>query len=168
MDRGSPGYSYQEAMAAMEAAVEADPRTHPFGLYASECFPFGLASFQWYASADELFASIAHDLHFLVDEDGDADVTASVLRILGKHGAHSWLDDECINELRSALDGIQNLEWVGEFKDLLSGDGEYARRLRAEFRYDSVEDRGEEPAEFGPLLTEEVDGFVAWLREQGH
>lgn len=168
MNRESPDYGYKDAIAAMEAAMAADPRRFSFGMYAGDSFVGGAAAFQWYASADDLFASIAYDLHFLIDEDGDGEVVRSVVEILQAYRGNDRFGSECFGKLRAALEGVQDLHWVGTFDHLVNGDCEFARGARMEFRSCVSEQLDESDADDGPLAADEIDGFIAWSRERGH
>lgn len=162
------GYGYEHAMAAMNAAAEADPRVNPFGMYVADDFPFGSGGFQWYRTEAELFIALARDLQFLADEDGDPDIESSIDAILAEYQGESRYSSDCMGRLRDALAGVQKLHWLGRFDELRAGGSDFANHVRQAFRGDDVDAGAGDGATLDfPLEDAEVDRFVAWAREWG-
>lgn len=70
-----------------------------------------------------------------------------------------------VNELVNGL-AQSDVDWIGSFEDLKSGDHEGARALRSDFRDFSTEDSAvSTPDPDAPLAADEVDAFVDWLSD---
>jgi hypothetical protein len=65
-------------------------------------------------------------------------------------------------ELNQRLKGFSQFEWIGRFRDLLDGDEEFPRRIRARFRGDR-----NQPEDELPIRGEEIGDFKDSLREYG-
>lgn len=148
------------AMASLEVAVQADPRSNPFGIFAGDDDPHGPSMFHWYPSEADLFRSVAEDLPFVLGEDDDEEIAEGICGVLEKHACTDRLDCTFLSALQAELKGVQEVRWIGTFDGLCAADGEFERTVRADFR-------AEDDADGSPIRTDDCADFVEWLSEYG-
>jgi len=108
--------------------MNADPRLNPWGIYSRDPWPGGVKVFFWFQTEADLRTRLA-DGSFDVDGDEEdwqpaiADMTAALSSI-------SELSPADVDLLNSSTNGGFDIEWVGQFDELLHGNSSMAVELR--------------------------------------
>jgi hypothetical protein len=146
-----------------EQAHDADPRERNYGLFSlSDRHPAlggGTGGFLWFESqsalldflanqyvnfncppAEELTAAVHKAVKAAVEEMGSSDVKGMS------------------SELNRLLKGIVQMTWAGTFDELLSGAGNFDRKLRSRFRDEESQE---------PISPDEVEDFLEFLSTYG-
>lgn len=124
-------------MATLTAAVDADPRTAPFGVLIQDPWDDGDRQFFWYPTRAALEYALL-DAHAFVDPDAFAedqeewrepqfDLDAALQEIDELTAA----DAPTLDEITGDAFGVV---WIGHFEDLGLGSDDIARTLRRETR----------------------------------
>ena len=138
-------------------ASERDPRRAPWGYYCSDDHMFGAGLFLWFKTKEGL-------LQFLAEHEGaDSEQhDQTTLRPAMRKVANQLLDrgvglENGRERFNALLKGHLDIEWVGQFDDLLSGESPFAQKLRAEF-LDVA----------GAISPQDARDFIEFLRNYGH
>jgi hypothetical protein len=143
-------------------ASERNPTRAPWGYYCSDDHVFGAGLFLWFQTKEGM-------LQFLAEHEGadseqhEQDTLRTGMRkianqmVTGRLGFEKGTDR--FNEL---LKGHLHIEWVGHFDDLLSGNKNFARKLRAEFC------PPEAASSVHSIPNEQIPEFIELLRNYGH
>ena len=147
----------------LDKHADLDPRTHPWGIQTSDAFVLSTPSiFFWFATEAELRESILNGSHDLKDDPEEW--AAASPKLESALGAIETLTPEHATALSAAAESTFNIDWIGEFAELRTGDSDSALWVRESFR-NSDED---EPADLkAPILNDEVEDFVYMLKEVG-
>lgn len=148
------------ALARLEAAHDADPRTHFHGFFSRDDLSGGVGMFHWYASREARLESIAVDLPLLVDKD-DPELTKAIRA--AAHEPNHLADGALLEALQEQLEGLQELVWIGTFDELCASTSDWPGEVRSEFHGDEDGPRSPDRT----IRVEERDAFVAFLREFG-
>ena len=161
------------AIDALDAASRLDPRPSHVGFSSSDFSLSGIGMFHWYPTLDELFRALIHDLPAAFVVDPPEAVAEASVRIEAAAAGFTGPDrtgPACFDALRTALKGIQRLEWLGTFDDLCTSDHEWALALRERFRdgSDAEEEEGGGRPLDRPIAADEQEEFVGFVREYGY
>jgi hypothetical protein len=159
----------ERAQEVAQAAYERRPDSRSWGLYIFDEAPGGIGGgesvFLWFSSEAKQLDFIALDLTFYLPGSKSEASLERVLEDVGKIVSRfrkSEIEHETARlALNDALKGLSQIEWWGTRADLFSGDGKFARDVRAGFR------QGEEGATppDGPISKGEVSDFLDHLAE---
>jgi hypothetical protein len=143
-------------------ASERDPRRSPWGFFCSDDHVFGAGLFLWFKTREGL-------LQFLADHEGadseyhdKATLRPAMRKIANQILARRLGLEKGGERFNAVLKGHLDIEWIGEFKELLSGDHPFARKMRAEFF------NSEEGSPAHAIPAQEVADFIDLLRNYGH
>ncbi len=138
----------------------------PYG-DASPAMGGGIGSFLWVPTRDEMLAHIATHLAYSMPGPtgtSAADVAETVAALVAEHQKGSVNADDCLSGVNAALKNFSQISWCGQLPDLLEGTGEFPVSLRATFR---DEDEEEDGAGLEPIQQDELEDYMAYIREYG-
>lgn len=131
------GVKYEVLESEFEQSFEREPSSHSWGFYAYDDAPGaiggGAGNFSWFDSKEELvrflqkFPLLAHSLGTT-----DAELFEKAKRCLSTVTVEDF-DQKKVDELNKITTGVEQIQWFGQFTDLLSGETEYAQGLRKFF-----------------------------------
>jgi len=145
-----------------DAAITADPETHPWGFFSVDPWVGGAGVLLWFESPEQLLAGVreCEPALYLSDADDIAALQENVDQLLARlaQGEDAYailaeLDDRC----------EACVVWFGQFDDLLRGGDEWAVERRVEFRAPDV-DVEEPEADASPITADEHADFVNYIR----
>ncbi len=146
---------------AFEQSFERQPTSSSWGFFAYDDAPGavggGAGNFSWFDSKEDLFeflrkfpllANSAESIgteRFEKASDLLAGTTAETL------------DQSVVNQLNAINSGVEQIQWLGQLNELLSGGGEFAEGMRKFFSGSST-----------PLSKTRIPEFAEFLRGWGH
>lgn len=143
-----------------EQSFEREPYSYSWGFFAYDDSPGasggGAGNFSWFDKKEELvrflqkFPLLAHSLGTT-----DAELFEKAQRYLSTVTADS-LDQKTIDEFNQIISGVEQIQWFGQFSDLLSGETEFAQGLRKFFSSSTQ-----------PLAKIQIPEFAEFLRNWG-
>ena len=150
-------------------AVLGNPEEMTWGFYcygdAPPALGGGVGMFTWFPDRLNMLEFIATTLPFSpagrsdLDWESVASLTKSVIDEM-KSGI---VDDSTgVQRLNNVLTTFSQIEWLGEFTDLLSGDHPYARKVRKAYVK-----RTYKKSSGRPIRAEETDSFREFLEDWG-
>lgn len=152
------------AMKAGEVAMDRDPRESGYGFFSGGTFVLDTARvFSWFDTIDALIDFLYSVEPEIFDLEGD-DLSAyqhSVKPILHRMRTEG-LTDELREEFNLAAGDAFTLDWWGHFGELVEGKTEFSRNL-----IDSLMDSENESQSSKPILEEDMDEFVEFLKTCG-
>jgi hypothetical protein len=164
---------YAKAVEALDAASSVTPKRWLYGLYTYDDGPGwaggGQGMFGWFETWDELLAFVAEHLAYACGHDHGDSVQAEA-------NARATLDELQAGRIDAsaarmavnvALQWFMQVEWWGKAEELLSDPGEFAQRLRAEWREANDEQHGEEEDLGRPIDEESAEEFLDSLEGYG-
>lgn len=198
-DNKTPENSISElveaAFNAFEPSANRTPQRGDWGFYAYNDAPpafcgAGLGGFYWFESRAEMAKCLAEHGAFLSPGIGEEDLgpVLEIVREIGTRLGDGRIDGEkARTALNKVLEDITQFSWIGSFEGLLSGDSEFARELRQEFREqqeaiedfdepgddqesgkgDGADDLGAEVGRQAAINEEEIDEFIEFLELYG-
>ena len=144
-----------------DIASQRDPRRASWGYYCSDAHPFGAGLFLWFKTKEGL-------LQFLAEHEGadsenhDQDGLRAGMRKIATQILAGRLGlEKGRQRLNKVLKAHLDIEWMGQFEELLSGSTEFAHKLRAEF-FGSAETSAP------PVPPKQVGDFIDYVRNYGH
>ena len=152
----------------LNEACQRDPKEFPFGAFTGDDYPLSqVALFHWFRDSTELLDAIA-ECEPAVYLDPAQTEYHEVSRRLTEIRDSARPDDQLGAELMSQFQAVLKdmcacLSWWGSLSDLISGDGEFERRVREDFH----EGFDEQEADSRSIEPERVDDFIDFLREYG-
>lgn len=135
----NPNDPQQLAFEALELAHEADPRTHPIGVFLSADHPRGIGMFHWFEGEADLVQALTRIVPLAV-ADADADPTElqelidRLVQAAAEFAPTERLGAPCIAMLQVHLRGKTCIEWTGTFDSLCSSADAWPSELRERFR----------------------------------
>lgn len=155
-----------QVAAAEGAGREPSPQTGGFFSYgdAPGGIGGGIGCFMWFETPDELLTYLKKHLTFLSSGPSFVDpgrVSGQVEKMLGGVSVEALTSGDKLIQLNDVLKGFSQIEWVGQFSDLLSGTGEFPAKVRAWYRDDDSDSGGD------PIPPQEVGDFTAQIAEYG-
>ena len=156
------------AFDVLNAANETEPNPEYWGYLAhhsgNACGPpvsFGV--FLWFASFEEMLQALVQgELRMEWDNDElDAAAQADVRKmqmIADRLAENPHERSKACDDFSKVLDFLE-LEWIGQFKELTTGNSNYAREVRMLFR-----ELSEKEDDASPIQTEEQPDFIDTLR----
>lgn len=156
----------EQANQLAQASAERDPRTCKWGLFSWGDAPGsvggGFGCFQWFDSLEELLAFLTDfspALYTSFEQEKDWIEFRDRLRAI----AASSLEDELVkslDEFNVVLKGLLQIDWIGRFEELCTGQASFCCKVRGYFRdTDDVDE--------GAIQTEEVQDFCETLQLYG-
>lgn len=143
-----------------EQSFEREPYSYSWGFFAYDDTPGasggGAGNFSWFDKKEELvrflqkFPLLAHSLGTT-----DVELFEKAQRFLSTVTADS-LEQKTIDEFNQIISGVEQIQWFGQFSDLLSGETEFAQGLR-KFYSSSTQ----------PLTKIQIPEFAEFLRNWG-
>lgn len=143
-----------------EQSFEREPYSYSWGFFAYDdthgASGAGAGNFSWFDKKEELlrflqkFPLLAHSLGTT-----DVELFEKAQRFLSTITADS-LDQKTIEEFNQIIRGVEQIQWFGQFSDLLSGETEFAQGLR-KFYSSSTQ----------PLTKIQIPEFAEFLRNWG-
>ncbi len=143
-----------------EQSFEREPYSYSWGFFAYGDTPGaaggGAGNFSWFDKKDQLvsflqkFPLLAHSLGTT-----DAELFEKAQGYLLTHKADSF-DQKSVDEFNHIIKGVEQIQWFGQFSDLLSGETEFAQGLR-KFYSSSTQ----------PLTKIQIPEFAEFLRNWG-
>jgi hypothetical protein len=151
----------ETAEAHVGEAAEADPRTHPYGLYSigPTILPIGL--FCWFKTPAELVRGVVLLAH--IDDRPEPDEWAALIATAAPD--ETKVKADCSAALCHLDD---RLIWAGTFDELSQGSGKFAAELRRDFRLTMDDDALTTEEEEAAIRADEVDDWIEHLRNYGH
>lgn len=144
-----------------EQSFEREPYSYSWGFFAYDdthgASGGGAGNFSWFDSKEELvrflqkFPLVAHSLGAT-----DAQLFEKAQRYLSTVTAESF-DQKAVDEFNQIISGVEQIQWFGQFSDLLSGETEFAQGLRKFFSSSTQ-----------PLSKIQIPEFAEFLRNWGH
>lgn len=144
--------------ALLDTASQRDPRSHRYGFYSVGPPIAAVGMFFWYSTPAEMVRGIV--MASALDDGPEGEELLALLRVADQ--AASLASDECTAALKH-LD--QRLCWAGTYEGLSTGDNEFARELRADYR-SMLDEEPDEPE--APIQTDEIDEWLEHLEAYGH
>lgn len=155
------GVKYEVLESEFEQSFGREPYSYSWGFFAYDDSPGaaggGAGNFSWFDKKEELvrflqkFPLLAHSLGTT-----DADLFEKAQRLLSTATAESF-DQKKVDELNQIISGVEQIQWFGQFSDLLSGETEFAQGLRKFFSSST-----------NPLSKVQIPEFAEFLRNWGH
>ncbi len=143
-----------------EQSFEREPYSYSWGFFAYDDTPGasggGAGNFSWFDKKEELvrflqkFPLLAHSLGTT-----DVELFEKAQRYLSTVTTDS-LDQKTVDEFNQIIKGVEQIQWFGQFSDLLSGETEFAQGLR-KFYSSSTQ----------PLTKIQIPEFAEFLRNWG-
>lgn len=143
-----------------EQSFEREPYSYSWGFFAYDDTPGasggGAGNFSWFDKKEELvrflqkFPLLAHSLGTT-----DAELFEKAQRYLSTLNADSFNQNN-IDEFNQIISGVEQIQWFGQFADLLSGESEFAQGLRKFFSSSTQ-----------PLQKIQIPEFAEFLRNWG-
>jgi hypothetical protein len=156
--------AHEQVIETLTTARDADPRQNPFGVLIQDPWEDGDQQFFWYPTRAEMEYALL-DAHAFVDPEAfvedqedwfearfDLDNALQDIRELRPHDSEGL--DDLVNDFFCIV-------WIGHFEDLVDGDDPIAVDIREELRWGGEED------DTSPVKDDELDAFVALLRDFG-
>ena len=145
-----------------DAAINADPETHPWGFFSADPWAGGAGVLLWFESPEHLLAGVreGEPALYLSDAADIAALQGNVDQLLARltqgedaHAVLAELDDAC----------EACVVWSGHLDDLLRSNDEWAVERRVEFRNPDVDNEDPE-ADASPIPADERAAFVDYIR----
>ena len=127
----------------------------------------GVPAFLWFASKEDMFDYIGRLLPHYPPGPASADLTKICQTTM--HIVSKWSDDEitlesALSQLNIALKQHSQIDWCGQFEELLSGDSEIAQSVRR--RHNPVNEESED-SDDRAITADEQEVFIVTLNEIG-
>ena len=151
----------ETAEAHIEKAAEADPRTHPYGVYSVGPSRAPIGVFCWFKTPAEMVRGVVLCAHF--DTPPEPDEWAALIAAAAPDEAK--VKPDCTAALCHLDD---RLIWAGTFDELSQGSGKFAAELRSDFRLTLDDDALTTEEEEAAIRADEVDDWIEHLRNYGH
>ena len=153
--------NHAELEQAFETSFEKEPTSYSWGFFAYDDAPGGIGggagNFSWFDSKEELVSFLAK--FPLLAHSSDTSDTERFVRaknFLSSVTAENF-DQKAVDELNTINSGVEQIQWIGQLSDLLSGETEFAEGMR-KFFSDSSE----------KLAKSRIPEFAEFLRSWGH
>ena len=140
-----------------DIASQRDPSRAPWGYYCSDDHVFGAGLFLWFKTKEELLQFLAEHEGADSEHHDQATLRAGMRKIANQMIGDRLGFEKGRQRFNALLKGHLDIEWMGHFAGLLSGDSPFGRKLRAEFL-----------ATEEPIPAENVPDFIELLRNYGH
>lgn len=144
-----------------EKSFDREPLSYSWGFFAYDDAPGdaggGAGNFSWFDSKADMvsflqkFPLLAHSLGTT-----DAELFEKAKGVLSVANAESF-DQKVVDEFNQVIRGVEQIQWFGQFADLLSGDTEFAQGLRKFFSSSTNQ-----------LSKNQIPEFAEFLRNWGH
>ena len=126
----------------------------------------GVQAFLWFVSKEDMFDYIGRLLPHSAPGPASADLTKICQTTI--HIVSKWSDGEitmesALSQLNIALKRHSQIDWCGQFEELLSGDAEIAKSVRS--RHNPVNEEGEEDDRI--ITADEQQEFIEILQQYG-
>lgn len=147
-----------------ESAMDRDPRNASCGYFAGGSFVLdSVRVFQWFNSIEDMAVQLLECEPILYEISAEDFVLYRDRASFLLNGITvNDLSQERRDELNNISERFLSIDWWGTFSDLFSGDSEFARDLRIEFREDS------EAADERAITEPEMDDFVSFIHQYGY
>lgn len=141
-----------------------NPQENRFGLFSRNTMAIhgtNEGCFEWYPTAEALRTAIGGDTLVRLADDAEmhAVVHRRVADFLATCPPERLFDDDAFAPLAEAMASVTELEWIGTFDDILSGQRPFERAVRAEFRTLG----GEEEDVDGEIEPVEIPDFLDYI-----
>ena len=153
--------NHAELAAEFEKSFERQPVSYSWGFFAYDDAPGaiggGSGNFSWFDSKEELvgflkkFPLLAHS-----SDTSDTELFAKAKTFLASATAENF-DQKEVDKLNKINSGVEQIQWFGQFDDLLSEETEFARGMRTFFSKSSDK-----------LSKSQIPEFTEFLRNWGH
>ncbi len=159
-----------QANAELQRSADADPDQHPWGLYSWGDAPpacgGGSGLFQWFASLEALLAWVT-DLSAATygsaqDEQPWLDLRHALRTIAA---GYPQAPADALEQLNARLRGELQIDWIGQWHELLGAPGGFPESMRGRFRREPGAQSAGRDGE--PILAAELDAFKAYVRGYG-
>lgn len=151
-------YEWQgkEWLEAANLVNRRDPRRYSVGYSSHDDSEFGAGVCVWFASTDEMaaFLNEIEPLGYQLAETELAALRSKMAPLLAELGA-AGPNEDLRQALNEASVGAWQLDWWGEFRELLEADKGWAVEARQMFR--------SEDDDLGPIREEELEAFIEYL-----
>ena len=126
----------------------------------------GVPGFLWFPAKEDMFDFIGRLLPHYPPGPASADLTK--ICETTTHIVSKWSDGEitmesALSQLNIALKRHSQIDWCGQFEELLSGDTEIAKSVRS--RHNPVNEEGEEDDRV--ITADEQQEFIETLQQYG-
>lgn len=144
-----------------EKSFERQPTSYSWGFFAYDDAPGGIGggagNFSWFDSKEDLVLFV-QKFPLLAHSFGSPDVEKleSVRGFLEKVSVEKF-DQSTVDELNKLNRGVEQIQWFGQFQELLSGETEFAQGLRKFFSSST-----------NSLSKNRIPEFAEFLRNWGH
>ncbi|CAN5314560.1 hypothetical protein BH10CYA1_BH10CYA1_54520 [soil metagenome] len=155
------GPNHAELENAFEKSFEKQPVSYSWGFFAYDDAPGviggGSGNFSWFDSKQDL-VSFLTKFPLLTHSSGSSDSERFVLakNFVGSVTPEDF-DQNAVDELNKINLGVEQIQWFGQFDDLLSGETEFAETIRKFFSNSSEK-----------LAKTRIPEFAEFLRKWGH
>ncbi len=153
--------NHAELEQAFENSFEKEPASYSWGFFAYDDAPGaaggGAGNFSWFDSKQELvsflakFPLLAHSAETI-----DTDRFVEAKNFLASVAPDNF-DQKAVDELNKINAGVEQIQWFGQLDDLLSGESEFVKGMRAFFSKSSKK-----------LAKSQIPEFAEFLRKWGH
>jgi hypothetical protein len=154
------GVKYEELEIEFEKSFEREPFSYSWGFFAYDDTPGsaggGAGNFSWFDSKEDLvrflqkFPLLAHSLG-----TANAELFEKSKDFLSTATADSF-DQKKVDEFNQIIGGVEQIQWFGQFADLLAGETEFAQGLRKFFSSSTKQ-----------LSKNQIPEFAEFLRNWG-
>ena len=121
----------------LQAATERVPEPKSWGFFSYGDAPAaiggGIGGFAWFPNRTAMHEHIARSMPFAPPAPVSIDpatVADEVETIIQKHEQGEFSSDQTLAELNCVLRRFSQIEWWGQFSELLNGNSEFAKKLR--------------------------------------
>lgn len=146
---------------AFEKSFEREPTSYSWGFFAYDDAPVatggGAGNFSWFDSKDEL-VEFLKKFPLLAHSSGSADneLFEKARSCVEKVKPENF-EQHNVDELNKIIVGVEQIQWFGQFNDLLSSETEFAAGLRKFFAGST-----------NKLPKSQIPEFSEFLRNWGH
>ncbi|MEA5473347.1 hypothetical protein VB716_03840 [Synechococcus sp. CCY9201] len=151
-------------------SCDRDPRVFAWGLFAWGDAPpaigGGVGAFQWFNSLEDVleFVTDLSPAGYMTFEEEDWLQLRDTLRKIAKEFQSS--PRQSITDFNSQLKSLLQIDWIGSFEELLSGDEDFARKVRVSFREDWIDQPSPTGSSRG-IDSSETNEFIEFLDQYG-
>jgi hypothetical protein len=153
--------NHAELEQAFEISFEKEPASYSWGFFAYDDAPGaiggGAGNFSWFDSKQELVSFLAKFPLLVHSSDTlDTERFVEAKKFLASVTPDNF-DQKSVDELNKINAGVEQIQWFGQLDDLLSGETEFAKGMRAFFSKSSEH-----------LAKSQIPEFAEFLRKWGH
>ena len=177
--------SEEEALDAWSEANNFSPEAPHWGFFAMDANPIGVGGFTWFPTRDEMLQFFWEIIPPAMANDSGAPVRKMMKATRGHVSRHQLGEtslEQLVEGLNESLAGASQIQWVGTFGEMTTGNHRYCQAMRARYHARrSDEEEGNEElesvdedsppkvlAKYGkPIPDDKLESFREFLQEWG-